>query len=202
MTAPQHALTIHQPDASLVMYGRKPVENRGWTPHLDPPFDLWVHASQRFDSERWHAAIMEGGRQLPAAAHWPLGCLLGVVTVTDVHHADECGQEEGMRDTLVGPQYEPEAWCSRWAHPDVYHWTLADPRPLPRPVPMAGAQRLWKLSDAALDDLPPLLGRLPLTATAVPGQQVPPGGAAVQWRDPDEAADRIIAERLEQQGWA
>ena len=106
------------------------------------PFRLWIHAGKQPDREmveRW-ASLWAG----PRTEH-PLGVLLGTVTVTDCHHADECYLPDGMHDTLVGPQYHAEEWCSRWAEPDVYHWTLTGPEPLDVPVPMRGRQGLWTL---------------------------------------------------------
>lgn len=46
---PLKALTIHQPYAGLIMAGVKPVENRGWRPHLAPGDRFAVHAGRDTD---------------------------------------------------------------------------------------------------------------------------------------------------------
>lgn len=37
--------------------------------------------------------------------------------------------------------------CSDWAEPDVHHLVLANPRPLPEPIPYRGALGLRTLDD-------------------------------------------------------
>jgi hypothetical protein len=73
------------------------------------------------------------------SSNYPLGALLGSVQVTGCHDADACRIAAGW-----GVE---EMLCSRWAEPDVYHWTLSDPEPLPEPIPWKGRQGLWRIGD-------------------------------------------------------
>ena len=124
-----------------------------WTPF---PFRLWIHAGLRLDRAAL-AVHLEDARAIHGrfgscgvdalADTMTYGALLGTVEVTGCHHADECHDPDGMHDTITGPQYHPEAWCSRWAEPDRWHWTLTDPRPLDTPVPATGRQGLWRIPE-------------------------------------------------------
>jgi hypothetical protein len=73
------------------------------------------------------------------------GVLVGSVTVTGCHHADECLIAGTPKPH--GGMWVPDRWCSPWAQPDCFHWTLADPEPLDVPIPMKGRQGLWRLPD-------------------------------------------------------
>ncbi len=53
------ALTIWQPWASLIVHGRKPVENRMWSPRASElrPGELFaIHAGSRRDEDSWIVA--------------------------------------------------------------------------------------------------------------------------------------------------
>lgn len=109
------------------------------------PFRLGIHAGkQRDDAAEWLAwrerAVATGKN---GATY---GALLGFVTVTGCHHADECVE---VRHPLgVGALGTATVrHCSEWAESDCFHWTLADPEPLDAPIPMKGKQRLWRLPD-------------------------------------------------------
>jgi hypothetical protein len=67
--------------------------------------------------------------------------LLGTVEATGCHHADECAR------VRTDPFHRGSRFmerCSRWAEPDVYHWTLTDPQPYEQPVPAKGRLGLWR----------------------------------------------------------
>jgi hypothetical protein len=170
----ERVLTVKQPWADLIMVG-KDVENRSWpvprsVSHWDPwngstqfPFRLWVHAATAIDRDavwrldRTRLDSTEAGRLIvdwcaflgttaryrgELAACDRLGVLLGSVTVTACHHADDC--DDGWSCSGGAG-----SWCSPWAEPDCWHWTLADPQPLAEPIPMRGRQRLWRLPEDA-----------------------------------------------------
>lgn len=212
MKGPLPALTMHQPWATLIIAGIKPVENRGWPPstlppapwhaqfrcprhgwceaadvttaktclrcgpqdvvlqrgHTDGPFPfrLAVHAGTRFDHRGFERALhlacvaadpkddriglalamTVGSSTDPAvrdAAGFPRGVVLGTVTVTGAHPADDC--ERRSRGDA-----SPAAHCSPWAEPYRWHWLLADPQPLPEPIPAKGRPRLWTFDPADL----------------------------------------------------
>jgi hypothetical protein len=69
-----------------------------------------------------HAGMrLEDEDVLPADVPVPRGCIIGYVDLVDV---------------MTGSQ-------SRWAEPGQYHWLLANPVPLPEPLPCKGALGLW-----------------------------------------------------------
>ena len=111
------------------------------------PFRLWIHAGKEFD---WSALdpgslVTRGSYRLDSDAR---GVLLGHVTVTGCHHADDCYDRDPC-PTLgcTFDDHESERWCSPWAQPDCWHWELADPVLLDEPIPMRGRQRLWRLPE-------------------------------------------------------
>ena len=53
----------------------------------------------------------------------PAGVIIGVVDLVD------CVRDSG----------------SEWAEPDSWHWVLANPRPLPEPIPAKGKLGLWNV---------------------------------------------------------
>lgn len=132
------------------------------------PFPLVIHAAKTdtdndptISSMAWHAL----GEVIGGAAP-PRGVLLGYVTVTGCHHADECADFDyvtlgGCVDIDGGWWHKPTEdrpchtarYCSRWAEPNTYHWTLTNPVALDEPIPMRGRQGLWNLPDDALAEV-------------------------------------------------
>lgn len=118
----------------------------------DDDVRLAIHAAAKRDSAApawvWREWQRSHGRDplcggLPSdlAEQGRVGAVLGTVEVTGQHHANDC------RDERAGWGENPlTVWhCSRWADPDCWHWTLADPRPLDSPVPVRGQQGLWDI---------------------------------------------------------
>lgn len=117
------------------------------------PIRVWIHAAKTVDySEAARAAVVALGRHRygdqPYAAEVialyhriksRAGKVLGSVEVTGCHHADEC-----RHYVLNGPGQFTWQHCSRWANPDVSHWTLANPVPLAEPAPAKGMLGLWR----------------------------------------------------------
>ncbi|MDP8928645.1 MAG: hypothetical protein M3O70_08755 [Actinomycetota bacterium] len=112
------------------------------------PFRLGIHAGKTVDRDAIWALSRVDLQAIGVVRRddaFDVGVLLGFVTVTGCHHADECADERpcgvpSHRDGCVNRQL-----CSGWAQPDQYHWRLADPEPLDGPVPMRGRQGLWSL---------------------------------------------------------
>lgn len=118
------ALSLWQPWATAVIDHGKDVENRVWAPPARVIGQrIAIHAGRRVDAAALDQA-RAAGYELPDPL--PAGVLLGTVRLVDAHHASAC-----------------RAGCSPWAEPGVHHWVLTDPRPLARPVPCRGFQRLW-----------------------------------------------------------
>lgn len=66
----------------------------------------------------------------------PLGAIIGVVDLIDVHWP-------GMTTWFSDGRVEMDCGCSPWAMPLHHHLVLANPRPLARPIPWRGALGLW-----------------------------------------------------------
>jgi hypothetical protein len=111
------------------------VENRTWAPPQRLVGQrIAIHAALRIDQAAV-AAAAEAGFVLPDPL--PTGVLVGTVRLVGVHHASTCRSQ-----------------CSAWAQPGVQHWELADPRPLHRPLPCIGRQRLWTVAAELASRLP------------------------------------------------
>jgi hypothetical protein len=114
------ALTVRQPWASAILYLGKDVENRTWPTYYRGK--LYIHAGQKLE---WDAPGYAWPEGWPSAVNMlPGGAIIGYVTLRDC--------------TMV--QHEPR---SRWATAGRWHWWLADPIPLERPVTCSGHRGLW-----------------------------------------------------------
>lgn len=106
------ALTVWQPYASRIAAGEKLIENRPWRTRYRGP--LLIHAG----TNRSH---------LTDAGDYPLGVIVALVDLLDVHEAgDGCGW----------------ACAHGGLEPPTLHWLLARPRPLPH-VAARGMPGLW-----------------------------------------------------------
>lgn len=120
---PLRALTVRQPWAWAILHGGKDVENRSWRTSYRGT--LAIHAAAQFDA----AGIPAFARTRALAAYSAalergvveLAAIIGTVELVDC-----------VRDST-----------SPWAQPDVWHWLLADPRPLERPIRCSGRLGLW-----------------------------------------------------------
>jgi hypothetical protein len=135
---------VHHPDASPTKRHRPEHECRrlGCLPDGPFPFRLGIHAAAsgiKGPDLRAAKAAVRGAYEhdVTIRSFDRLGVLLGFVTVTGQHHADDC--------RIDVPGWGGFAYCSRWALPDRWHYTLADPQPLPKPIPMPGSAGLWRL---------------------------------------------------------
>jgi hypothetical protein len=129
------------------------------------PFRLGIHAGREF-ADGWKRETLAPGAFVlwhpkHGRKYWVpqnrLGALLGFVTVTGCHHADECAvySMDGAGDL----DYVPLSHCSPWAEPGCFHWTLADPEPLDVPVPMKGRLGLWRLVAKDAADVQRVIGQ-------------------------------------------
>lgn len=128
------AITVRQPWAWAIVHGGKSPENR--TKNIAGPYrgPLAIHAGLTWDlagagSPLVRDAIERTGAPSPYAPDtdptWAVGAIIGVVDLTDVHHAhqDRCA-------------------CGPWAEPDDWHLCVTNPRPID-PIPARGMLGLW-----------------------------------------------------------
>jgi hypothetical protein len=109
------ALTVRQPWATLIVRGRKDVENRSWRPPRRIIGQrIAVHAAAR----RVDLHDLDGDALLAVR-----GAIIGTVVVID------CVDDSP----------------SPWAMDDCYHWLLANPVLLAEPLVCAGARGVWKV---------------------------------------------------------
>ncbi len=143
-------LTVKQPWAWAIVHGGKDVENRvrSLGPYRGP---VAIHAGLRIaDGSAWTdpnvEAAMFRADSIPA---WSttLGAVIGVVDLVDAHRSYECWHKPWKWETADA--YNGD-FCSSWAMPDHHHLVLANPRPLPRPIPATGRLGLWRPDDALL----------------------------------------------------
>lgn len=125
-------LTVRQPWASWIALSGKSVENRTWAPK-DWRGPLLIHAGLKLDRDaRDQPTVPE---RLPGPRLYPLGAIVASVRLESCH---EC---------------KPDCCDTQWAERSygVWHWVLADVRPLAEPVPATGALGLRRPSADVLD---------------------------------------------------
>lgn len=152
------ALTVRQPWASLIMDGRKNVENRTQrTRHRGP---IVLHAGAR---------KVTAADYVPGEGMWalPLGAALGIVDIVACHHAVGCdslyralpgdgggGSAITHTDTLIPPTPGTAAHtCNpEFALPDRWHWQLVVVRTFPTPIPWPGKLGMWDFPDEMIPE--------------------------------------------------
>ena len=92
---PRRCLTLHQPWASLIVYGIKRAEGRVWKLNRGKevlPGRLWIHSAAKEMDEESRISIEEMYKELFALddvipkfpKHYPKSCLLGCIDVIKV----------------------------------------------------------------------------------------------------------------------
>lgn len=134
-------LTVRQPWAWAIIHGGKTVENRSRNIAGFYRGPVAIHAGlarpeQHNMASRAHRAA-HGGE---TPTELVFGAIVGVVDLTDVHHATAC--PGGVEDGEWMPPF-----CTPWAMVDGWHLVLANPRPLAKPIPAKGRLGLWRPDD-------------------------------------------------------
>lgn len=114
------ALTVHQPYATSLVSGVKPVEIR--------------------------KVARLGGPSDPTAV--PRGAFVGAITLGDVNKAEDCRRK--VDDLPDADGILLYGYCSPWAHSDGWHWTVDRYVEFDDPLPAKGKQGLWIPSAAAI----------------------------------------------------
>jgi len=146
-------LTVRQPWAWAIIHGGKDVENRKRNIAGDYRGPIAIHAGLAWD-RFWpedgplEDAMLDEMHRRRHRKPWPWnehrGAIIGVVDLTDVHHAHTC------------PTALEDRWpvCSHWAERgDIYHLVLERPRALATPIPyrgMLGLRRFNETVDAQI----------------------------------------------------
>jgi len=121
-------LSIRQPWADLIIQGRKTLELRTWTvKHRGP---LAIHASQTVEREACLAHGLDPDQMTAGAA-------IGVVDLVEIIELDAASYEAQRGEHLAD---EP------WSGGPLYGWRLANPQPLPEPLPLRGRMGLFEVT--------------------------------------------------------
>lgn len=133
------ALTVRQPWAQAIIFGGKNIENR--TVFWKYRGSLAVHAGMSWDLHGQHDPAIRAVRDDMPLWH-EYGAIIGLVDLVAAHYAR--------------PSCATSARCGTWGHQSrpggkpVVHLVLANPRPLPEPIPCRGRQGLWTPPDDVL----------------------------------------------------
>lgn len=123
------AITIDQPQASLIAIGAMALETRPLA--TDYRGSLAIHASKKpvRVADPYHRIVLES-----AGVDWrclPQGVVLAVCILIDCRTITRA-------DTPCYPEYAFGTYTPGW-----HAWRLSDVRPLPEPVPARGRRGLW-----------------------------------------------------------
>ncbi|KAK6645801.1 hypothetical protein PHAVU_L001688 [Phaseolus vulgaris] len=154
-------LTMHQPWASLLVYGIKRVEGRSWPSPIKGR--LWIHAASKVPDESTIKAMeyfyreiyaLNGVTDIQFPQHYPVSRLLGCVEVVGCLTRDELACWE-----MVPEGVRLEAQTN-------YCWLCERPQKLLIPFEMRGYQGVYnlerKIYDAAVRGLSPVNSPLPV----------------------------------------
>ena len=130
------ALSLWQPWASLVAFGKKKVETRPWTTRYRGP--LAIHAALRRPHRNFGCSYAGAHILYLMAAYGiemktlPLGSVLCIVNLVDVRRTQDVSLELSVSERAFG-NYED----------DRYAWFFEDVWRFERPIPAKGNRMLW-----------------------------------------------------------
>lgn len=138
------ALTVRQPWAWAIIHGGKDVENRTRNVAGGYRGPVAIHAGLTVDVASHEHPEIE--RATIDASYfldldddrdpYPLGAFIGVVDLVNAH-----------------PSPPGSRCCTEWAEPGAHHLVLANPRPLPEPIPARGRLGLWTPDQDVVEQL-------------------------------------------------
>ncbi|KAE8720934.1 hypothetical protein F3Y22_tig00017934pilonHSYRG00008 [Hibiscus syriacus] len=183
-------LTMHQPWASLLVYGIKRIEGRSWPAPIRGR--LWIHAASKVPEESTIKAMEDFYREIYAVngitdikfpEHYPVSRLLGCVEVVGCLTCEELVQWEALPE---GVRLEGQTdFC----------WLCEQPKKLLVPFEMRGFQRVYnlekKIYEAAVRGLVPVDSPAPVKFL-LPNPRDPfslkPGSIAASFQDSKASA--------------
>lgn len=140
------ALTVRQPWAWAIVHGGKNVENR--TRNIAGGYrgPVAIHAGLQADEPALRDLPARPPEWVTAPRVFYYGVFLGVVDLVDVHHQVGSGARNDCCDS---------PWADAWYHGrgSLVHLVLANPRPLPEPIPCRGRLGLWTPPADVLEQL-------------------------------------------------
>ncbi|KAG9441563.1 hypothetical protein H6P81_017417 [Aristolochia fimbriata] len=154
-------LTMHQPWASLLVYGIKRVEGRSWPAPIRGR--LWIHAASKVPDPSTIKAMEDFYREIYAVngitdvkfpEHYPVSRLLGCVEVVGCVKREEL---VGWTDLPEGVRLEGQT---------EFCWLCENPQKMLVPFEMRGFQGVYnlerKIYESAVRGLCPVQGPLPV----------------------------------------
>ena len=129
------AISIHQPWASLILFGEKRFETRSWHPQCRGR--ILIHASKTFNhveqdlchKEPFKSVLKVHGIEF--VNQLPTGAIVAVATLTNCHLVDELTEKLSPFERDFG-----DFRSGRYA------WLLQDVKPLVNPIPYRGRQSI------------------------------------------------------------
>ncbi|WCJ43804.1 RNA-binding ASCH domain protein [Euphorbia peplus] len=154
-------LTMHQPWASLLIFGIKRIEGRSWPSPIRGR--LWIHAASKVPEDATIKAMEDFYREIYAVngitdiefpQYYPVSRLLGCVEVVGCVRGEELASWEAIPE---GARLEGQTdFC----------WLCEQPQKLLIPFEMRGFQRVYnlekKIYESAVRGLTPVKGPMPV----------------------------------------
>lgn len=133
-------MTLHEPWASLIVFGVKRHETRRWSSRVRGP--MLIHAARTWGKRQrsaWKAiretVLLRTGRTLPEPSGF--GCVVAICALAD------CRPTRDDASPLFPDPAEPaddlDRLCGDWS-PGRYAMRLDSVTPLPEPIPWCGSQ--------------------------------------------------------------
>lgn len=148
------ALSFRQPWAELVLQGKKSLDLRTWSTRYRGP--LAIYASQTVEKDR----CLEHGIDPNSLT---TGAVIGLVDLTGVVELDETAYNARASEHLSGRRF----------HQPMFGWELANPHPLPEPLPARGRLLLFEIDLPYVDDQLSERSRTVAKSKTVPGSEHP-----------------------------
>lgn len=165
------AITVRQPWARAIVHGGKDVENRSRNIAGSYRGPVAIHAAKLIDEGGQHSPLVRDAwvgptrmaidpdprkigfyYDVPDRRAFAYGAIIGVVDLVDVHSpATDLRHDEHC-------EYQDGSICSVWARLDQHHLVLANPRPLPKPIPYRGRLGLWTVPADVAGELAVVIG--------------------------------------------
>jgi hypothetical protein len=143
-----NTLTIWQPWCSAIPAGLKKIETRGWPAPISAIGQrIAIHAAKRWTREEtdfWTSwRLQAGASELMAFENigiagvletMPRSCVVATAVLADCRRSEDL-----MADGLLTEREQ------QWGNftPGRFGWMFSDVRPLTKPIPASGLQKLW-----------------------------------------------------------